>query len=126
VVDVPDGGDRPHDGSGQRVLPLLPEKLEPAIKRYQNESRRLFEVLERRLGESDLLGGDYSIADIATWPWVRIHDWSGVSVDGLPNLQRWLAAMAARPACQKGIQIPPRDTQPDDDRARAVQTFVQR
>jgi GST-like protein len=104
----------------------FPEKLEAAIKRYQNESRRLFEVLETRLGQVAWLGGDYSIADIATWPWVRIHEWSGVSIDGLPNLQKWMAAMAARPACQRGVAIPPRKDQPADERAKAINSIVQR
>jgi len=116
----------PMMGQANVFFRYFPEKIEPAIKRYQNESRRLFEVLELRLGQAVWLAGDYSIADIATWPWVRIHSWSGVSVDGLPNLQRWLAAMAARPACQRGVLIPPPHDQPAEDRARDIQTIVQR
>jgi GST-like protein len=116
----------PMMGQANVFYRYFPEKIEPAIKRYQNESRRLFEVLERRLAEVTWLAGDYSIADIATWPWVRIHDWSGVSVDGLPHLQRWMAAMAERPACQRGIQIPSRRQQSEDDRAKAVSAIVQR
>ncbi len=77
----------------------FPEKLQGAIDRYQHETRRLYEVLDGRLGEAEYLAGDYSIADIATYPWVRIHDWSGVAVDGLDNLQRWIAAIEARPRC---------------------------
>jgi len=116
----------PMMGQANVFFRYFPEKIEPAIKRYQNESRRLFEVLETRLGQVPWLAGDYSIADIATWPWVRIHDWSGVSVDGLPNLQRWMAAMADRPACQRGILIPLPREQSADERAQAVTPIVQR
>ena len=116
----------PMMGQANVFFRYFPEKIEPAIKRYQNETRRLFEVLERRLGEASWLAGDYSIADIATWAWVRGHDWSGVPVEGLPHLQKWMAAMAERPACQKGVQIPPPRQQPDDERAKAVHTIVQR
>jgi GST-like protein len=116
----------PMMGQANVFFRYFPEKIEPAIKRYQNETRRLFEVLERRLGEARWLAGDYSIADIATWAWVRGHDWSGVPVDGLPHLQKWMAAMAERPACQKGVQIPPPRQQADEDRAKAVNTIVQR
>jgi GSH-dependent disulfide-bond oxidoreductase len=121
------GGIGPMMGQANVFFRYFPEKIEPAIKRYQNETRRLFEVLESRLAKVPWLAGDeYSIADIANWAWVRSYEWSGVSVDGLPNLQRWLAAMAARPACQRGVSIPPRREQPDDERAKAVATIVQR
>ncbi|MEO8840248.1 MAG: glutathione S-transferase N-terminal domain-containing protein [Kofleriaceae bacterium] len=101
------GGIGPMMGQANVFFRYFPEKLPAAISRYQNESRRLFEVLERRLATSEWLADDYSIADIATWPWVKIHGWSGVSIEGLPQLERWMAAMAARPACAKGITIPP-------------------
>jgi glutathione S-transferase len=86
----------------------------------------LFEVLEIRLGQVPWLAGEYSIADIANWAWVRTHEWSGVSVNGLPNLQNWMEEMAARPACQRGVLIPPPREQSADERARAVHTIVQR
>ncbi|MFP4538033.1 MAG: glutathione S-transferase family protein [Dichotomicrobium sp.] len=86
------------------------EKIPPVIARYQNESRRLFEVLDARLAESRWLAGDdYTIADIANWCWARTHEWSGVSVDGLDNLQRWLDEIRARPAVQRGICVPRRE-----------------
>jgi glutathione S-transferase len=84
-----------------------PEKIPYAIERYQREVRRLFEVLDRRLADHTYLAGDYSIADIATWSWVQGHDWSGVSLSGLAHLERWLDAIAARPAVQRGKAIPP-------------------
>src|SRR5690606_41368701 len=87
----------------------FPERIASVTERYQKETRRLYEVLESRLAEVEYLAGDYSIADIATFPWVRVHDWAGVDVDGLPNLQRWLRALEARPAVQRGLAIPPRE-----------------
>lgn len=82
------------------------EKLPSVIARYTRESRRLFEVMERQLAHSDYLAGDYSIADIACFPWVRGHDWAMVDMSGLPNLQRWYDSIAARPAVQRGLVIP--------------------
>jgi glutathione S-transferase len=116
----------PMMGQANVFFRYFPEKLPAAIERYQNESRRLLEVLDTRLARAEWLADAYSIADIANWTWVRTHGWSGVSVDGLANLQRWMAAMAARPACQKGITIPPRRDSSDADRAKAVASIVQR
>jgi GST-like protein len=96
----------PMMGQANVFFHYFPEKIQPAIDRYQHECRRLFEVLDRRLGESQWLGQDFSIADIANWCWVRTYKWSGVSIDGLSNLRRWLDAMKARPACRKGIEVP--------------------
>ena len=117
----------PMMGQSNVFFRYFPEKIQPAIDRYQHESRRLFEVLDARLGESEWLARDYSIADIANWCWVRIHEWSGVSVDGLANLQRWVAAMDARPACQRGIGVPPPTDYEDksnDDKAKVVNAIV--
>ncbi len=100
------GGVGPMMGQANVFFRYFPEKLQPAIDRYQNECRRLFEVLERRLGESEWLADDFSIADIANWCWVRTYKWSGVSAEGLPNLKRWRDAMRARPACQRGVEVP--------------------
>jgi GSH-dependent disulfide-bond oxidoreductase len=96
----------PMQGQANVFFRYFPEKLQPAIDRYQNETRRLYTVLDTQLSRGEYLAGDYSIADIANWAWVRIHAWSGVSVDGLPNLQRWLAAIEQRPAARKGITVP--------------------
>lgn len=100
------GGVGPMMGQANVFFRYFPEKIPAAIDRYQNECRRLFEVLDRRLGESEWLGDDYSIADIANWCWVRTYKWSGVSRDGLDNLDRWLSAMKVKPGLQKGITIP--------------------
>ncbi|MFP6584431.1 MAG: glutathione S-transferase N-terminal domain-containing protein [Candidatus Hydrogenedentota bacterium] len=96
----------PMMGQANVFARYFPEKIQPAIDRYQNESRRLFEVLDTRLGQSEWLADDYSIADIANWCWVRTYKWSGVSRDGLENLDRWMTAMKERPALQCGINVP--------------------
>ena len=82
------------------------ETYQPAIDRYRNESRRLFEVLNTQLKDREYLAGDYSLADIANWCWVRTYPWSGVPVEGLDHLQRWIDAIAERPAVQKGVAVP--------------------
>jgi len=112
------GGVGPMQGQANVFFRYFPEKLQGAIDRYQHETRRLYEVLNTRLGEVEYLAGDYSIADIATFPWVRAYDWAGVSVDGLEHLQRWLAAIAERPAVQRGLAVPPRE----EDSAKLIQS----
>ncbi len=96
----------PMMGNANVFYRYFPEKIPAAIDRFQNESRRLFEVLDTRLGESEWLADDYSIADIANWCWVRTYKWSGVSADGLPHLKRWRDAIRTRPAAQRGIAQP--------------------
>jgi glutathione S-transferase len=66
----------------------------------------LFEVLDTRLEDNEYLAGDYSIADIASWPWVRSYEWSGVSIDGLEHLRRWLDVIRRRPAVKRGLDVP--------------------
>ena len=100
------GGVGPMMGQANVFFRYFPEKIPAAIDRYQNESRRLFEVLDKRLSENQWLAKDYSIADIANWCWVRTHKWSGVSIDGLDHLGRWLNTMREQPGMQKGIEVP--------------------
>ena len=100
------GGIGPMMGQANVFSRYWPEKYQPAIDRYQNESRRLFEVLESRLKDHEYLAGDYSIADIANWCWVRTHRWSGASVEGLEALQRWMAVIEEHPAAQRGVRVP--------------------
>jgi len=119
------GGVGPMMGQANVFFRYFPEKIQAAIDRYQHESRRLFEVLEGRLGRSEWLAGDeLSIADIANWCWVRIHGWSGVSTEGLSHLEAWIARLEARPGCQRGLQVPQRlgalEAEPDRDQARAI------
>jgi len=114
------GGIGPMMGQANVFYRYFPEKLQPAIDRYQGESRRLFTVLDGRLKDHEFLAGDYSIADIANWAWVRTHKWSGVSTEGLPHLQRWIEQIRARPAVQRGIMLPPSnvlDRADDQDKA---------
>ena len=119
------GGIGPMMGQANVFHRYFPEKIQPAIDRYQNETRRLFEVLDRGLDGKDYLAGDYSIADIANWCWVRTHKWSGVEVDGLPNLQAWMDRLAERPACQKGTKIPFREKKPEGSQAEIDKKFAE-
>jgi len=112
------GGIGPMMGQANVFYRYFPEKIQPAIDRYQNESRRLFEVMERRLKDHEWLTDDFSIADIANWCWVRTHEWSGVSIEGLEGLQRWLEAMKARPACMAGAHVPTPPISPDDEESK--------
>lgn len=100
------GGVGPMMGQANVFFRYFPEKIQPAIDRYQAEGRRLFEVLDTRLGESEFLAGDYSIADMANWAWVRTHGWSGINIEGLDNLSRWMGAVSARPGAQRGVKVP--------------------
>ncbi len=100
------GGVGPMQGQANVFYRYAPEKIQYAIDRYHNEVRRLYEVLDARLAEVEYLAGDYGIADIATWPWVSIHGWAGVDVDGLTNLQRWIEAIGKRPAVVAGRAVP--------------------
>ena len=100
------GGVGPMMGQANVFFRYFPEKIQPAIDRYQNESRRLFEVLDKHLMKNEWLADDYSIADIANWCWVRTHNWSGVSIDGLEHLDRWKNAMYEQPGMKAGIKVP--------------------
>jgi GST-like protein len=115
------GGVGPMQGQANVFFRYAPEKIPFAIERYQRETHRLYEVLDRRLGEAEYLAGDYGVADIASWPWVTLHGWAGVTLDGLDHLQRWVEAVGARPAVQRGRAVP---TMPGsgklEDRADAV------
>ncbi|MCB1916309.1 MAG: glutathione S-transferase N-terminal domain-containing protein [Rhodocyclaceae bacterium] len=115
------GGVGPMMGQANVFHRYLPERIQVAIDRYQGEARRLFRVLDSHLARHEYLAGDYSIADIANWAWVRTHRWSGVEVDDMPHLARWIGAVRARPAVQRGIVRPPSsigDGQDSEARAR--------
>ena len=96
----------PMQGQANVFYRYAPEKIPYAIERYNKECRRLFEVLDRRLGESEYLAGEYSIADMATWPWVRGYEWGGLSIEGLSNLDRWLQVVGERPSVKLGMDVP--------------------
>ncbi|PWR18072.1 glutathione S-transferase family protein [Zavarzinia compransoris] len=100
------GGVGPMMGQANVFYRYLPEKIPLAIDRYQREAKRLLTVLDSRLADHEFLAGAYSIADIANFCWARTHHWSGVGIDDLPHLQRWLAAIEARPAVERGLKVP--------------------
>ena len=100
------GGIGPMMGQANVFYRYAEEKIPYAIERYQREGRRLLEVYDRRLAEHEFLAGDYSIADMATWPWIVTHEWSGIEIEGLEHLQRWLKVIGERPAVQRGMDVP--------------------
>ena len=116
------GGIGPMQGQANVFFRYAPEKIQYAIDRYQKETRRLYEILDARLADEPYLAGDYSIADVATWPWVSIHGWSGVEVEDLPNLKRWIDELAARPHVQAGRAVP---TPPEPREDNAEETAKQ-
>jgi glutathione S-transferase len=101
------GGIGPMMGQANVFYRYAPEKIPYAIERYQRETRRLLEVLNGQLAGNAYLAGEYSIADIANWSWVRGYEWAGVNIDGLDHLKRWMDTIGARPAVQRGRAVPP-------------------
>lgn len=101
------GGIGPMQGQAVTFERYFDQDVPAARQRYKNETRRLYEVLNTRLADREFLSGAYSIADIANWSWVKAHRWARVPVDGLEHLQRWIEVIAARPAVQIGIEVPP-------------------
>ncbi|NNM51385.1 MAG: glutathione S-transferase [Pseudomonadales bacterium] len=114
------GGLGPMQGQANVWFRYMPEQVPVAIQRYQNETRRLYEVMDNHLANVEFLAGDYSIADMAAWPWARIHDWAGVSIEGLPHLRRWLDTLRDRPAVQRGLAVPPPDTDMEPSKVRLM------
>ena len=100
------GGIGPMQGQAHVFYRYAPEKIEYAIKRYQNETFRLYSVLDKQLEDNEFLTGELSIADMATWPWVRSYLWAGLEIEELPNLRRWLDVLSERHAFQRGIEVP--------------------
>ncbi len=119
------GGVGPMMGQANVFFRYFPEKIPAVIDRYQGETKRLFRVLDEHLQQHEFLAGDYSIADIANWAWVRTHPWCVVPIDDLPHLQRWVAQIAARPAAQRGVVIPPSDIDLANPTGAQADAFVQ-
>jgi GSH-dependent disulfide-bond oxidoreductase len=92
-------------GQAHHFRAYAPEKLPYAINRYTNEAKRIYNVIDKRLGEAKYLAGDYSIADIATYPWLVPHNMQGQSLDDFPNLKRWFGEIRERPAVQRGYAV---------------------
>ncbi|MBL9033191.1 MAG: glutathione S-transferase N-terminal domain-containing protein [Rhodospirillaceae bacterium] len=100
------GGIGPMLGQSHHFRVFAPEKYQYAIDRYTNEAKRLYGVLDRRLGEAPYLAGaEYGIADIATFPWLRYSEHQGVVLAEYPNVQRWFDVVASRPAVERGLQV---------------------
>ena len=100
------GGVGPMFGQAHHFLRAAPEPVPYGIERYTKETRRLYGVLDKRLAEESFLAGTYSIADIATYPWVARHEWHKVDLGEFPNVARWYAAIGARPAVARGMSVP--------------------
>ena len=100
------GGVGPMLGQAHHFRIYAPEKIEYAVNRYSNEARRLYGVMDKRLGVTRFLAGnDYSIADIATFPWTRSWKNQGIELDEFPNVKRWFETIAARPAVVRGVEV---------------------
>jgi len=101
------GGVGPMFGQVHHFLRAAKEPVPYAIERYGKETRRLYGVLNEHLKDHDWLANEYSIADIATYPWVARYDWHKVDLNDFPSVKRWFDAISARPAVQKGMNVPP-------------------
>ncbi len=118
------GGIGPMQGQANVFFRYFPQKIQPVIDRYQHETRRLYEVLERRLEGREYLCDEYSIADIACFPWVNVHGWAGVTLADLPHLLAWRQRIRERPAVQRGLAVPGNISA--EDLVKAAQTMLQR
>jgi len=101
------GGVGPMFGQTHHFLRAAKEQVPYAIERYGKETRRLYGVLNDHLKDHAYLAGEYSIADIATYPWVSRHEWHKVDLSDFLHVKRWFDAISARPAVQKGMNVPP-------------------
>ena len=119
------GGLGPMQGQANVFFRYFPEKIQPAIDRYQKETRRLYEVLDARLQGREYICDEYTIADIACFPWVNIHSWAGVPTDGLDALNAWRHRLHQRPAVARGLEVPVKGKNPDAV-VKAAQNIVVR
>ena len=116
------GGLGPMMGQANVFYRYFEEKIPAAIHRYQHEGQRLLGVLDRQLAGREFICGDYSIADIASWPWASTWHWSGIDIEGMVSLQAWLERVEARPAVARGKNIPERASKKEV--TRAGQTII--
>jgi GSH-dependent disulfide-bond oxidoreductase len=100
------GGVGPMFGQLNHFKRFAPEKLPYAIERYEKETLRIYGVLDKQLQDNEFICGNYSIADVATYPWVAIYEFQGLTLDNYPNLKRWVEMVQQRPAVQRGMQVP--------------------
>ncbi len=95
----------PMAGQAHHFLRYAPQKIEYPMHRFRTEVARLYGVMDRQLGTYSYLAGNYSIADIASWPWVARHDWQEQDLDDFPHVKRWFEAVGARPAVRRGAEV---------------------
>jgi len=116
----------PMQGQANVFYRYAPEKIQYAIDRYQNETKRLYGVMDRQLSEDEFIAGEYSIADIAHWPWIDAHEWAGVDLEQFPNLKRWYEQIGKRPAVVRGMNVPqnPEKQESEEDRIKRVKDIL--
>ena len=123
------GGVGPMQGQANIFFRYFPEKIQAAIDRYQNETKRLYTVLDTQLEGKDFICNELTIADFATFPWVNIHEWSGVEIGDLNNLTAWVKRCRERPGFKAGLAVPirlnPADTDPEEVK-KATQNIIQK
>jgi GST-like protein len=95
----------PMAGQAHHFLKYSPQKVEYAMHRFKTEVARIYKVMDTQLAKTEYLAGDYSIADIACWPWVFRYDWQGQDLNDFPSVKRWFEAMGARPAVKRGAEV---------------------
>ena len=119
------GGVGPMQGQALVFIRNVPEKMPYVIDRYLNETKRLYRVLDRRLEVEEYIAGEYSIADVALWPWVYCAEWTGIDLEETPHLARWFGTLSSRAAIQRGLNVPvPFDIHAlmsDDDEIKKVE-----
>lgn len=107
-------------GQNGHFLLYAPEKIPYAMDRYMREAKRLYGVLDARLEGRDYIAGEYSIADMACFPWIMTHKAQGLTLDDFPNVKRWYALLRARPALQAGLAVGKQERKPMDEQARKI------
>jgi len=115
----------PMQGQANVFYRYAPEKIQYAIDRYQNETKRLYGVMNRQLSEDEFIAGEYSIADIAHWPWIDAHEWAGVDLEQFPNLKRWYEQVGKKPAVIRGMNVPqnPEKQESEEDGIKRVKSI---
>lgn len=120
------GGLGPMQGQANVFYRYFPTKIPEVISRYQNEARRLYGVMDKRLGDVEYLAGDYSIADMACYPWVAQHDWSGLDLADFPNVARWFAKLGERSGVVAGMNVPPVVARTVEERLDSAKNMIVR